>query len=137
MDSIKTKRITAFIIDVVVISFGTSLINSILPITFLLTDVSLFGVDARLGITLGIFIYFIYFTIFDIISNGNTIGKQLVKITTISNTLKKLRLKDLILRSFYKTLSIIILPISVIIFLFTKEYTIQDKLVKTTTILMQ
>lgn len=136
MDSIKTKRITAFIIDVVVISFGTSLINSILPITFLLTDVSLFGVDARLGITLGIFTYFIYFTIFDIISNGNTIGKQLVKITTISNTLKKLRLKDLILRSFYKTLSIIILPISVIIFLFTKEYTIQDKLVKTTTILM-
>lgn len=134
MNSTKIKRIAAFLIDVVIISISISIISNFLPISFKLTEVELFGVQWDLGITLGIFGYLIYFLIFDVFSKGNTIGKHLVKIKTISKTLGQQKLKNLVQRSLYKTLSILILPVSAMLFLINKEYTIQDSFSNTTTV---
>lgn len=134
MDHIHTRRIPAFLIDVVIAGILASLVGNFLPVTFEISHFEMLGMKFTWGITLNIVFYLLYLVFFDLLNHGNTLGKLLLRITVISKDEKVLTSKRRLVRSLYKTLSVIILPVSVLLFLFKRHYTIQDHYTNTVTV---
>ena len=74
-----------------------------------------------------------YFILCDVFGNSVTIGKEVLKIRTISVSGKQLKLKNRIYRTLLKILSIIFWPISATVFLIN-GFTIEDGFCNTKTV---
>ena len=134
MANIPLRRSIAFLIDMFVVNIIVSFVANLFPVTIPIHHFEIFRVQFTTGITLVPVFYGLYFVAFDMINNGQTIGKLIAGILTVSKNGKKLSTKRCLLRSWYKMFGILILPVSVLLFLFKDYYTIQDRYANTVTI---
>ena len=93
-----------------------------------------FGIHMNYKFGASFLLYLCYFLIFDIFNNGNTIGKLILGINVVSNDQSILTGGIRMKRTLLKMLSIIILPISVLLFLFNDSFTIHDHYSNTMTV---
>ena len=135
MESTQLKRIGAIIIDLMIIGALTTIIESLFATIFRSGSFELFDMrfDYKIGATF--LLYVCYFLFFDLIISGRTIGKLIFGVLVVLEdemaTSRTVRLK----RSLLKILSIIILPIAVLLFLFKNYYTIHDHYSGTMTVI--
>ena len=135
MQHVHVRRSLAFLIDLVVVSIVASILGNVFPIiAFKLVDFDVFGQQFRIGIAFVFIIWFFYLMVFDVINNGQTIGKWILQLAAVTKNHEIPPVKTRITRSLLKTLSIIILPIAVLLFLFGKSYTIHERYSYTITI---
>ena len=131
--TIRNKRIFALIFDIFIIG----LISSILipNYTKFISENSVVVFDRTFiyGFYSNFIPYFVYFFIFDIVSNGETFGKMIFKIKVVLADTLNVTLKIRLLRSILKIVSIILLPIAALVFLI-KGNTMEDAVCKTITI---
>lgn len=135
MNKIYLKRIGSFLIDISIIETVSSLIANFIPIKIKVSSFELLGKNFYINISFIIILYILYFILFDILNNGKTLGKILFKIKVLSIENNNLSKVKLVIRSFYKILSILILPISIILYYFYNYFTIQDRICKTKTVM--
>ena len=138
MENINQKRIDSFLLDSVVSNFIGIIILSIIGIEKY-TKLGCFivlGKEFNYGYSFQLLIVVIYFVFFDLFNHGKTLGKLVFSIFVVNNiTLKRLSTIKLLERTFFKMISISIIPISILIFLIKDGYTIQDEIVKSKTIM--
>ena len=134
MKDIYLRRSIAFLIDMGIISLMVSIFENLLPVTIQAHDFAIFGIRLTPGISLSPVFYILYFTIFDIVAGGRTTGKSIMGIVVVSEFGEKLSVKKLLLRSFYKTVSVFILPVSIFLFICREYYTLQEYFTDTDTI---
>ncbi|MEM9687200.1 MAG: RDD family protein [Bacteroidota bacterium] len=125
MRTIPLRRSTAFLIDTLVVNSIVTFSIQLFPMAFKIIDFEFLGLRFILGIRLVFVVYLFYFIVFDLLKNGQTIGKQLLNLTVVAKDNKLPDLKKRVLRSLYKTLGIMVLPVSIILFL-TRNYTFQE-----------
>lgn len=75
----------------------------------------------------------IYFFLFDVITQGRTIGKTILKIKVVNQNNTELSRKRLFIRSSLKVLNLIFWPITGVLFLLN-SWTLQDKICNTKTV---
>lgn len=137
MENINKKRIYAFLTDSVLSnSIGFVILTFLnLESKKILGNFNLLGININYGYSSHILILLLYFIFFDLINNGVTLGKLIFSLIVVhKNSLKKLSFIENAKRTLYKILGICIFPITIIIFLKNKGFTIQDKFCKTTTV---
>ncbi|MEM9687745.1 MAG: RDD family protein, partial [Bacteroidota bacterium] len=125
MKDIPLRRSMAFLIDMGIVSISIAIFENLFPITIQTHEFDVSGIRFAFGISLAPVFYILYFIIFDIIADGRTPGKSILGILVVSEFGKRLSTKKHLLRSFYKTVSVFVLPISIFLFIFQK-YTLQD-----------
>lgn len=138
MESIKIKRVLSLIIDIIMSNTIGTLIFSFLNLEkdIYVNKLDLFGMDVVYGYSFQIILFMIYFVCFDILNNGRTPGKLMFYISVVNSvTLTELSLKRKLIRTFYKTIGVILFPISLFFFIKYEGLTLQDKIIKTTTII--
>ncbi|MEM9686041.1 MAG: RDD family protein [Bacteroidota bacterium] len=134
MEYVHIRRIPAFLIDVIIAGILSSFVGNFLPVTFEISHFEMLGMKFTWGITLNIVFFLLYLVFFDLLNYGNTLGKLLLRIVIVSKNEEVVTSKRRLIRSLYKTLSVIILPVSALLFVFKKYYTIQDHYTNTATI---
>lgn len=138
MNNINKSRIYSFLID----SFLSNLIGSFfLSLLYREKDINvssflLFDHKFNYGFSFLLVFFMIYFILFDLFNYGQTIGKLIFSIYVVEVVnFKRLPKSKLLERTIYKTIAILILPISILLFLLKDGFTIQDKFSKTITII--
>jgi uncharacterized RDD family membrane protein YckC len=130
MNKVNTNRVIAFIIDLFLFSIFASIFSCFLFEKNDLLNILIAKINLR------VFAYylfvFIYFILFDIVNTGETIGKSAMSVKTFNLNDSKLTLKQRLIRSCVKFLSIILIPISIVIY-YLNGYTIHDNICKTKT----
>jgi len=137
MENINLNRIYSILVDIIISTFVGILVLSLFNLEkdIQLGKFTLFGQDIKYGFSFQIIIVLGYFIAFDFLNNGKTFGKLIFSILVVdSSTLTQLSLSSRIKRTFLKILGIIIFPFSLIMFLINSDFTIQDKIMKTTTV---
>ena len=114
---IKNKRILALTIDLIIIGFFVRLLSSLVDLNFSQGNLFLFDTNFTYGYSLVFIIYIIYFFVFDYINNGVTFGKRIFKIEVIQIDKTRLSLSKRLIRSILKVVSIIIFPITLLMFM--------------------
>jgi uncharacterized RDD family membrane protein YckC len=129
----KEKRVYAFIIDIIFSGVISSIASSLLFQKENSTTLAIFTFN-NWYLTYYSFT-FLYFVLFDVFKNGITIGKSILSIINVDNINGNLLdVKRRIIRSFLKIISIILFPLSLFMFVFNNEFTIQDYFVKSKTV---
>lgn len=127
----KTNRIIAFIIDIALCSFIVSLF---LPLKeHPIGAYDLWGHEILVNWDLSVLTYAAYFLAFDFINQANSPGKSIMKLRVIGSSGQRLQLKTRIGRTLLKLVSILVLPISAIVYLANGK-TLHDNLLKSTVI---
>jgi uncharacterized RDD family membrane protein YckC len=132
LTNITNKRIFALVVDLVFISQISVLINNIIRINYEISTFNLYETKISYGYSFMVVVYLIYFIFFDYFYNGKTIGKRIFSIYVVGKSYN-LNIKQNIIRSILKVVSIIILPFSAFIFLIDNS-TFHDKYFNTTTL---
>lgn len=133
--SISTKRTLAFIIDMSIISMVFSFVQNFIPLIVEIKEYQVGVFSILIKISFIFVFYFLYLFAFDFAKEGKTVGKILFNILVVSDITKNVpKWKTLLMRSTYKVLSILILPISILLFYFFNGFTLQDKFCDTKTI---
>lgn len=130
---IKNKRILALTIDLIIIGFFVRLLSSLVDLNFSQGNLFLFDTNFTYGYSLVFIIYIIYFFVFDYINNGVTFGKRIFKIEVIQIDKTRLSLSKRLIRSILKVVSIIIFPITLLMFMINGK-TLHDNICKTKSI---
>lgn len=131
MFTMRLRRSVAFLIDTTIAGTLARLFEPYLPVSFSWVAFKILGVSFTLYLTLAFVFYVLYFSMFDIVNKGRTIGKLMVGIVTVffdKNTLKKR-----LIRSLFKIISMLLLPIAFVIY-FRYDYTFQDNHCRTKTV---
>jgi uncharacterized RDD family membrane protein YckC len=125
------NRILSFLVDMIIIS----IVFSILPFGLekRIGEFTLFELKFFVNLEFKIFMILVYFLMFDLLNQGKTIGKIFFKIKSVDTTTDAFVLKQALIRSLLKMISIIILPISLILLL-NNSYSIHEFFSKTKTI---
>mgnify|MGYP003150124651 CR=1 FL=1 len=118
--STKSKRILALLLDLTIIGVIASVATNFFKFEWELGEYLLFNHHITWGLC-------------DVFGNSVTIGKEVLKIRTISVSGKQLKLKNRIYRTLLKILSIIFWPISATVFLIN-GFTIEDGFCNTKTV---
>ena len=134
MTSVQVKRTLAFLIDISIISLVISIVENFLPITIKMQKFEILGIAANVTYSLALIFYFLYFFTFASFRLGSTIGKSLMNIYVVTESGETPLSKQLVIRSIYKVVSIVILPVSVALFLFKNSFSIQEKYTQTRTV---
>lgn len=135
MKSIRLRRSIAFLIDMFIIGTMVGVFDSLFPVTIAsINGFEVSGILLTLGLCLTPVFYILYFAIFDIVAVGQSPGKSILGIVVVSKTGEALSLKKRLLRSWYKMLGVLILPVVAAILFIHDNYTIQDYRTDTTTI---
>ena len=130
MVTMRLRRSIALLIDTTIAGTLPRLFEPYLPVSFSWVAFNISAFPFTLYITLAFVFYLLYFAMFDMINKGRTVGKRMAGIVTVffdKNTLKKR-----LVRSLFKTLSILLLPISFMLY-FRYDYTLQDSRCRTKT----
>ncbi len=130
---VKTKRIFALIIDLLIIATISTLFSGLFNIEKELGTFTVFEQSFVYGINWSVLFYLMYFITFDVFGNSVTIGKQFMKIKFVAINNEELTLKLRIKRSVLKTISLLFLPISAVVFLLN-GFSLEDKFCNTNTI---
>ena len=134
MKSTQQRRIGAFIIDVFIVTVFVTFTENLLSSTIEAKNFDLFGIQFDLRIGTSFLLYVCYFIIFDLINNGITAGKLIFGIKVVHKDETEISKGVSIKRSLLKITSIIILPLSILLFLFSDYFTIQDYYSRTLTV---
>jgi len=134
MKSTQQRRIGAFIIDVFIVSVFVTLTENMLSSVIEAKSFALFGIQFDLRIGTSFLLYVCYFIIFDLINNGITAGKLIFGIKVVHEDETQISKGVRVKRSLLKIISIIILPLSILLFLFSDYFTIQDYYSRTLTV---
>ena len=129
MKNIDLRRILALTIDLTIVGIIIILLENLFPFFFKTNRIDVFGIELSITVNYHYINVFLYFIFFDLFNNGNTIGKAIVKIKTISVMGEFLNLSMRILRSCVKVINIVFFPITLIVFIVFKGYTLHDELV--------
>jgi len=126
MSQIQVKRCWAFLIDVIVVSLGISAIKTALSgfvsppfldeISFQLGGTSLLSLGSML----------LYFLVFDLIREGKTLGKKLCANQVVFEHSDVPSLGLRIKRTLWKIVSIALLPVALLLYVFKHRFTLQD-----------
>ncbi|MEM9686114.1 MAG: RDD family protein, partial [Bacteroidota bacterium] len=109
-------------------------VKNFLPVTILTHHIAFSGMAFTMGVTLAPVFYGVYFIVFDLVNDGRTLGKLMLGILVVSKDGAALSPKKQLLRSLYKMLSVLLLPLSIGLFLFKDHYTFQDYYMGTITL---
>ena len=131
--STKSKRILALLLDLTIIGVIASVATNFFKFEWELGEYLLFNHHITWGLSLSFLFYLMYFILCDVFGNSVTIGKEVLKIRTVSVSGGQLKLKNRIYRTLLKILSIIFWPISATVFLIN-GFTIEDGLCNTKTV---
>ena len=139
MENIKVKRICSFIFDVIISNSIGLLIFSIFNIDEKINTgiFEILNSKINYGFSLQIVVFFLYNIAFDFLNKGISFGKLIfsIKVVNIENS-EETKLNILILRTILKVFSTILLPFSIIIYIYN-GFTIHEKFSKTKTVLNQ
>ena len=129
---IKERRIWAFVIDVGFVSCISGLVQVIIP-----TVIQSFGIEVNtlqivISISLSALFYFVYYISFDLWNDGVSIGKSALGLQVRLQNKGVLTTEQRLIRTILKTLSIIFIPVSLMMFLYN-SFTLQDYFMKTRT----
>jgi uncharacterized RDD family membrane protein YckC len=127
---LKYKRAVAFLIDFSIVTSIVSLIHNFFSTALYIKEVELQNFKIVNKITFDFIFMMLYLVLFDFIYKGRTIGKILMKINILTQNNEILNQKELIIRTLFKTLSFIFLPIAILLYLIN-GYTFQDSILKT------
>lgn len=134
MDTTQKRRVGAFIIDVMIICLLSAFTENIVSTFNDEISFNALGLTLNHTFSFSVLYYVSYFLLFDQMNHGITIGKMLLKIMVVfqdkTELPKAIRLK----RSLLKIISILILPITVLLFFLNKYFTIHDHFNQTITI---
>lgn len=135
MKDLYVRRTVAFLIDMLIVSIIISVFGNLFSfMAFKVYGFEFLGMQFRISITAVFVFYLLYLIVFDIVKEGQTIGKLILNIIAVTENRKPPALKKRIVRSLYKTLSIIILPVAALLFFFGNHYTLQDRYTGTITV---
>jgi uncharacterized RDD family membrane protein YckC len=126
--TINTRRVLALVIDLLIIGVIISLFSNIFEIKGPKKNIELYNIDFIYGYSYVFLFYLSYFFLFDFINKSITLGKALFKIKLMFDANDKTLFRR-ILRSIIKVISLIIFPISILLFL-VKKKALQDYLFK-------
>lgn len=131
MTTVKLNRIGALLIDLILISLAYTLIYNFIPKEWLSVSLS-----ANYGFSLERILYYgsflAYFLLFDFTNGGDSPGKEILKLSTRGAGGKKLGPAQAVKRSLLKLASLIILPVSALLYLFGEgEFSLHDAYLKT------
>jgi uncharacterized RDD family membrane protein YckC len=127
MKDIYLKRFLAFLIDFIIVSFIYKILDDMLSLSFEITELTLFETKIKLSFSFMILSFYFYMILFDVFNKGITFGKMIFNLSIDNTTDTNLQVVDLLKRSLLKIISIIILPISILLYLFKNKYLLQDK----------
>lgn len=133
MGNIQIKRIVALWIDMFVAGLIYGVIENFLPQVFEPIEKDLFGIQVRLQLSLAVLFYLLYFLVFDLLNQGVTVGKLVLKIKVVKGEDSRLTAAEHVVRTLLKMVSLIFLPIAALIFLFNKNYALHDRYTGTNT----
>lgn len=128
--TLKNSRILAFLIDNVICSSITSLL---IPLKYSLGTYDLGGQRIFINLEFTLLGFAVYFLLFDFFNKGNTAGKAVMGLRTRNFSAQELPLKTRIGRTLLKLVSMIVLPISAIVYLLNGN-TLHDNLMKSTVV---
>jgi uncharacterized RDD family membrane protein YckC len=134
MNSTQQRRIGAFIIDVIIIGFFVTFSENLLSSAFQAKSFELMGIQFHMRIGTSFLFYMCYFMIFELLNNGSTLGKLLFGIKVVHEDETEISKRTGIKRSLLKVVSIMILPLAILLFLFSDYFTIQDHYSRTITV---
>ncbi|WP_340203286.1 RDD family protein [Ascidiimonas sp. W6] len=136
MSIVNRKRIIAFIIDILVISTFVNICCSAVSENYSPSHLNIQYFSSLLLPGMFIGVYIIYILLFDVIFEGQTLGKLASSILVVeSNNDTIPDLKKRVIRSLTKFLSILLLPLSVLLFISKRGFTIHEKISKSRTIM--
>lgn len=134
MDSVKQRRTGAFFVDIVLLGIIVTFLESIIEPLNKGVSYSMLGIrlNIRFGVTF--LLYISYFLAFDILNRGNTLGKIIFGIKVVYNDNTTPEHKHRLKRTLLKIVSIIVLPVSILLFFLNDSFTIHDHYTKTVTV---
>jgi uncharacterized RDD family membrane protein YckC len=115
------QRIYALIVDLIIVNFFIWISEAFLNLKFEAGTFNAFGFYIKYGYTAAIIIYIMYFIFFDILYNGDTVGKFVFSLHTVETDGTEMSLKRRIIRSISKTVAIGLIVIPVIYYFFTSR----------------
>ncbi|WP_445381284.1 RDD family protein [Robiginitalea sp. IMCC43444] len=122
----KLNRVGALIIDLIFISLAYTLIFNFIPEEWL-TTTQQYGWVLQTGTLLYYGTFLVYFLLFDFTNSGDSPGKELLKLQTRDMSGQKLERKRSIKRTLLKLVSMIICPVSALLYLFGEgEFSLHD-----------
>ncbi|XLS30308.1 RDD family protein [Flavobacteriaceae bacterium M23B6Z8] len=135
MSGVNKKRIIAFFLDIMVIATLVNICCSAVSENYSPLNFNLHYISSLMlpGVFIGV--YTVYILIFDLIFEGQTLGKLASSILVVecgNNHVPDL--KKRMLRSFTKFVSILLLPVSILLFLSKRGFTIHEKISNSRTI---
>lgn len=129
------NRVFSFLLDAFIVGIMTSLIESLFTFISDKHSFELFGINFNYSLSLSLLIYLIYFIVFDLFLDGKSIGKLIWKIKIVSKeNSMDFTISSHIRRTMLKLVSILILPISILMFLLNQGFTLHDYYTNATTI---
>ncbi|WP_396182163.1 RDD family protein [Flavobacterium sp.] len=140
MGKVLMLRIGALVVDYIIYSIFISLFFSLTKLEKRISLGSDFLGDLEINYSLEIthFTFLAYFLVFDFFFNGTTIGKKVLNIIVVNkNDFKFLSLSNRIKRTLLKFISVLIFPITIILYLINNDLILQDKYSKGITIIKE
>ncbi len=126
--ALKKKRFLAFFIDLIIINAIIQLFGllMLLEVPEYRLDTEQYTLVSRMSYD---FVFYLgYFLLFDFFSQGVTIGKKATSLVMVHAKQPAIKRIDLVIRTFLKMVSIVLLPISTLVYLLFNK-TLQDELV--------
>ena len=131
MKTAKMNRIGALLIDLILISLGYTLIFNFIPKEWL-SPTQLYGWGFEPDIMLYYGTFLVYFLLFDFTNSGDSPGKEILRLQTLDISRQRLERKRAVKRTLLKLVSLIIFPVSALLYLFGDgEFSLHDTYLKT------
>lgn len=135
MSGVNKKRIIAFILDMLVIAALVNVCCFAVSENYSPSDLRITYFSSLLLPGIFMIVKVFYNLLFDLVFEGQTLGKLASSILVVESGNDDIPgLRNRIIRSMTKTLSVVLLPISVFLFLSGRGFTIHEKISNSRTI---
>jgi len=134
MERMNKYRIGAFITDAVFVAVVAGILETLFASVMQYSTFELLGSTFKFTYSFVMPSYIIYYLFFDLVNNGTSLGKIIFKLKVMHENKTPLGLRKLVKRTLFKCISILLLPISILLFALTNGYTIHDAQSNTITI---
>jgi uncharacterized RDD family membrane protein YckC len=135
MSGVNKKRVIAFILDMLVISALVNILCFAVLDNYSPSHLNINYFSSLLIPGIFIIVNIIYILLFDLVFEGQTLGKLASSILVVENNNNDIPgLRKRIIRSLTKLLSVILLPLSILLFLSKRGFTIHEKISNSKTI---
>lgn len=131
MNNPHVQRAISFIIDLLIVAILIIFIDNFFSDFFTDRQFELRGFRMKINLSFQYMLYLPYFLVFDLLNRGNSPGKQIIGLHVCNKDGEFIDSLRAVLRTMVKTISISVLPLSMIIFLLFNGYTLHDALLST------